>query len=297
MALATTGPITEVSTRFPEWTTTRFSSDGRFLAFGQVNVDGPAQGIHVFDRLAGRSPVQVELRAGESVSSLAFDDRRKLLVFTIEDLMVSASGFTNSPTSRPSRRRASSAQLSQAVPVVGWPGRVRAEPGRNRAFRPRDGASLGSSRRCPGGNLLACEVLARRAIRCGRVGKPDSRLGNGGGPEDRTRPGRGGLVAFEWSPRGRFLAWGAEDGRLAILEPASGRVRELLSGSSTQKIRGRGLSFSSDERLLAVSTDWVPGGPRPAEVWDLDRGRKIWEFPGRNEGVPSVSCPADTTCS
>ena len=102
---------------------------------------------------------------------------------------------------------------------------------------------------------------------------------------------------FAWSPRGRCLGWGEENGRLATLEPASGRVREFHAGSSKQKLRGHGLSFSSDERLLAVTTDGAPEVPAPRRSGNWSAGGGFRSFPAATMVVPRVFCPADTTCS
>jgi len=280
-------PVAEATTRFPECNTTRFSSDGRFLAIGQVNFAGPAQGIHVFDRLLGRSSVQLELHAGESVSSLAFDDRRKLCVCVIggpDGFSIRFYELANL-TARPQARFLGPGSFT---PYLSLDGRVV-------CVRNGGGVELSDSR--TGRALVHLADAPAEPCWLAKF-SPDGRYVAGwwgkrilvweteGGRRIGHAPVETGVIALEWSRRGRFLAWGTEDGRLAILEPASGRARELLSGSrlGTQRLRDRGLSFSSDERLLAFSTGWVPGGPRPAEVWDLERGRKIWEFRGRNEG-------------
>jgi WD40 repeat protein len=278
-------PIAGVSTRFPEWTTMRFSSDGRFLALGQVEVAGPAQGFHVFDRLAGRPPVQVELHAGEGISSLAFDDRRKLLVFIIRG----PDGFSlrffelANLSAKPQTRFLGP---SSCKPFLSADGRVVCVVNRGgiELSEPETGRVLVHLADAPAEPCWVAKFSPDGRFVSGASGKRILVWETVGGRRIGHATGDPLLVVLDWSARGRFLAWGAEDGRLAILEPASGRVRELLSGSSTQKLRSRALSFSSDEMLLAVSTDRVQGGPKPAEVWDLDRGRRIWEFPGRNEG-------------
>jgi hypothetical protein len=76
-------PTTRASMPFPERSVFQFSRDGRFLAFGTVNSPGTPQGIDVFDCVAGRSLVHVELHASDSVLSMAFHDRHKLFVSVV----------------------------------------------------------------------------------------------------------------------------------------------------------------------------------------------------------------------
>ena len=93
-----------------------------------------------------------------------------------------------------------------------------------------------------------------------------------------------GLVGFDWSPRGRYLSWAEESGRVGIIETASGNVRELVPRSSTFKVMGFSPSFSADETLISSGQRRIPGGSTPTKVWNVESGQIVAEFPNRSEG-------------
>jgi len=271
---------------------TQFSRDGRFLAVGLVGTNRPKQGIDVFDRTSGRFLVQEKLHAGEDIYNVAFDDRRILLVTTLHGPTGINLRFQDlaNPSATPRMRSLGTttiaAFLSPDVRIVGVQNQggielSDTETGQvlvHLAGAPAQliwpvGFSM-DGRVVVG--LCGNEILVWETERGQRIGHAAV---------------AGRCDVFAWSPHGRYIGWGEEDGRLATLEPASGRVREFYAGSSKQKLRGHGLSFSSDERLLAVTTDGAPGAPRPSEVWDLERGRRISKFPGRNDGGSATFLP------
>ena len=269
------------------------------LSTRQSKVDGtlvqsnrPKQGIDVFDRSAGRCLVQMELHAGEDISSVAFDDRRRLFVTTLRGPTGFSLRFHDlvNPSATPRTRSLGTttiaAFLSPDARIVGVQNKSGielsdAETGQvlvHLADSPAQvlwpvGFSM-DGRFVAG--LCGNEILVWETERGRRIGHAAV---------------AGRCDVFALSPRGRCLGWGEENGRLATLEPASGRVREFHAGSSEQKLSGHGLSFSSDERLLAVSTDGVPGGPSPPEVWELECVRRISQFPGRNDGGSASFVP------
>ena len=285
-------PSAAFSSPYPLHNITQFSRDGRFLAVGLVQSNQPKQGIGVFDRAAGRCLVQVELHAGEDISSVAFDDRRRLFVTTHRGVTGCSLRFHDlaNPSATPRTRSlgttTSPAFLSPDARILGIQNQAGieltdAETGQvlvRLADPPAQllwPVGLSMNGRFVAG-LCGNEILVWETERGQRIGRAAV---------------AGRCDVFVWSPRGRCLGWGEENGRLATLEPASGRVREFHAGSSKQKLRGHGLSFSSDERLLAVTTDGVPGGPSPPEVWELERGRRISKFPGRNDGGSASFVP------
>ena len=91
------------------------------------------------------------------------------------------------------------------------------------------------------------------------------------------------LMAIEPGSRGRYVAWMEDDGRVGVLEPATGRAREFIAGSESRRLRSGQIVISSDETVLAFRQHWHPGGPRSAEVWNLAIGRRTAVFPGRDE--------------
>ena len=285
-------PSAAFSSPYPLHNITQFSRDGRFLAVGLVQSNQPKQGIRVFDRAAGRCLVQVELHAGEDISSVAFDDRPKLFVTTLYGPTGISLRFHDlaNPSATPRTRSlgttAIPAFLSPDARFVGVQNQGGIE-----LSDPETGQVLVHLADAPAqvlwpvglsmdgrfvAGLCGNEILVWETERGQRIGRAAV---------------AGRCDVFAWSPRGRCLGWGEENGRLATLEPASGRVREFHAGSSKQKLRGHGLSFSSDKRLLAVTTDGAPGGPSPPEVWELERGRRISKFPGRNDGGSASFLP------
>ncbi len=285
-------PSAAFSTPYPLTNITQFSRDGRFLAVGLVQSNRPKQGIDVFDRSAGRCLVQLELHAGEDISSVAFDDRRKLFVTVLHGPAGLSLRFHDlaNPSATPRTRSLGmttiAAFLSPDAGIVGVQqqdgieisdretGRVRvhlADPPVQALWL----VEFSTDGRFVAG-LSENEIMVWELERGRRIGR---------------HAVEGRCDFFAYSSHGRYIGWGEENGRLATLEPASGRVREIHTGSSKQKLRGHGLSFSSDERLLAVATDGAPGGPSPPVVWDLERGQRITKFPGRNNGGSAIFLP------
>ena len=60
-----------------------------------------------------------------------------------------------------------------------------------------------------------------------------------------------------------------------------GRRRDVLASGPRREIRGRAMSFSSDEALLAISVWTEPGGNQAPEVWDVAAPRRLQVAPGR----------------
>ncbi|MFI9332694.1 S41 family peptidase [Kitasatospora sp. NPDC052868] len=86
---------------------------------------------------------------------------------------------------------------------------------------------------------------------------PTPAPGDGDGKRRRVAAGRlGRVLGFEVSPDGRQAAVAAHDGRVLLVEWATGEVRELSGGEHGD---ATGLAFSPDSRWLA----WSQAGPRP----------------------------------
>ncbi len=285
-------PSAAFSTSYSPINTTQFSQDGRYLAAGLTRFPGRRQGIDVFDRSQGRCLVHVELHAGEGIFNLAFDDRRQVLVITQHE----PAGYTlrfhdlTNPSATPPARFLGTptiaAFLSPDARIVG----VQQQGGIVLSDRETGqvlvhladppAQPLGLVEFSTDGRFVAAlsehEIMVWELERGRRIGR---------------HAVEGGCDFFALSSHGRYIGWGEENGRLATLETASGRVREIHAASTKQKLRGHGLSFSSDERLLAVTTDGAPGGPSVPVVWDLERGRKTSKFPGRNDGGSAIFLP------
>lgn len=101
-------------------------------------------------------------------------------------------------------------------------------------------------------------------------------------------PGRSYQMAM--SPAGSHLALMDDSGGISVFDRSTARRRVLIPNSS-RVVRGFALSFSSDESLLAISLETAPGGVQPLEVWDVAQGRRLRNFPGRNDIGDSFFLP------
>jgi WD40 repeat protein/DNA-binding SARP family transcriptional activator len=100
------------------------------------------------------------------------------------------------------------------------------------------------------------------------------------------------------SPDGATLALGQTDGRVLLLDPASGRVRTMTSGRPdgrrhSSQIEGAGraiwaAAFSPDGRTLATGD-----GQGNVIVWDVSEGRAIETFEGHNDAITGVAFGPD----
>ncbi len=96
-----------------------------------------------------------------------------------------------------------------------------------------------------------------------------------------------GAVRMQISPQGTYLAVVDDRARVTVFNQSRKEKTTLDRGDGDHKIRGCSLSFSSDESLLAIVIDPIPGGTQPAEVWNLGSMRRVNVFPGRRD-VDSV---------
>jgi WD40 repeat protein len=100
------------------------------------------------------------------------------------------------------------------------------------------------------------------------------------------------------SPDGATLALGQTDGRVRLLDPASGRVRTMTGGRPDGRrhrpqIDGAGraiwaAAFSPDGRTLATGD-----GQGNVIVWDVSEGRAIETFEGHNDAITGVAFGPD----
>jgi WD40 repeat protein/DNA-binding SARP family transcriptional activator len=102
------------------------------------------------------------------------------------------------------------------------------------------------------------------------------------------------------SPDGATLALGQTDGRVRLLDPASGRVRTMTGGRTDRrlhasKIAGAGraiwsAAFSPDGRTLATGD-----GQGNVIVWDVSAGRAIETLEGHDDAITGVAFGPDGT--
>jgi WD40 repeat protein/DNA-binding SARP family transcriptional activator len=100
------------------------------------------------------------------------------------------------------------------------------------------------------------------------------------------------------SPDGATLALGQTDGRVRLLDPASGRVRTMIGGRpdgrrSGSPIGGAGraiwaAAFSPDGRTLATGD-----GQGNVILWDVSEGRAIESLEGHNDAITGVAFDPD----
>ena len=125
-------------------------------------------------------------------------------------------------------------------------------------------------------------VLRGRMLRRGDcAGQSHPGLADGLGR--RGGPLRHGRVDHPVSPEPERIMPGRDGGLRSRHRVRASRRRRVLCPAAKRSVRYHFLSFSSDETLLAIYLDTIPGGPQPPKVWDVATGRRLWTFPGRQD--------------
>jgi WD40 repeat protein len=267
----------------------RFSSDGRYLAW--LGHRPSRSGIVLIDAATGNQLARLKGPRSERVGSLHFDAEGRRLVVSVTDPhgKQTIRWWDLAEAGRPSHswsfeRGLMVAGRSVAVLRDGRTALLDLLTGELRLVLPEsdlsDYGAGGIHAATADGRFFAAHTRANRVLvwemDSGRVA---DRLEI---PMDRT-----GIVV---SPKGSRLAVVDGSGYVSIVDRSSRQPRVLTSGPN-RRLRGHSVSFSSDEALLAISIDIVPGGPQPHEIWDVAAARRVAVFPGRSDSGSATFIP------
>ncbi len=94
-----------------------------------------------------------------------------------------------------------------------------------------------------------------------------------------------GFAAVAFSPDGRWLAAGCDDGTIPIWDMAAGRLTRTLRGHTAAV---RDIAFAPDApRLASASND------QTVKLWDVTTGGEIVSLPGHSSATESVAFTSD----
>lgn len=183
---------------------------------------------------------------------------------------------------------ASLVDLDQQGQVSGWGSLIRWTAAGRQVGETVVGRKPTTVAYSPDGNTLALgtidgEVFLADSETGKQKGKPFEGHGSGIPPKD---PYSNWVNALTFSPEGKVLASGGNDGTVMLWDPRTRRAmwKPLVPGGPIA-----GLAFSQDGRTLA-------SGSKNGEVilWDWETGRKIGKpLKGHSGGVTSVAFTAD----
>ena len=91
------------------------------------------------------------------------------------------------------------------------------------------------------------------------------------------------VSTVSFSPDGRTLASGSENGRIRLWDVASGQAKALLEGHSSEV---RSVAFSPDGQTLASGSG---RRDRTVRLWDVATGQEMATLQGHTEGFYSVA--------
>ena len=271
------------------------SADGRLIAFAVRETSGSA--VCVLDSASSRLGARLECGDAIAFGAASFDkgSRRLAIVGILPggkrtilswDLRTSERARIPGPSKKErcssSRRleaRSSSRVAKAVVPRL-------MEVGTGQFLVELDGPAL---RRAVADRAL--RFLRRRpCFRRSNQKRPRCVMG----VEDRPRTGDmrwpGRLRRIALGPKGSHLAALSDHGRLVIFDRST-RRSQVLKSASSRVVKLHALSFSDDEKLLAVGQETAGGGPEAPEVWDVATGQQVAVFSGRSFGPNVVFLP------
>jgi WD40 repeat protein len=88
---------------------------------------------------------------------------------------------------------------------------------------------------------------------------------------DTLKSDRGGITALAWSPDGKFLVTGTDQGAAVLWAPAEARDRQEVALLSPFRVRVSSVAFSSDGRSVAVGVGRAADANGVVALWDLSR--------------------------
>ncbi|MGP0067977.1 MAG: protein kinase domain-containing protein [Isosphaeraceae bacterium] len=272
-----------------------FSPDGRYLALSD---QGPSTAaVHLFDSVSGRLATRLVGDVGESLASLCFDagSRRVFILVFRQDGRRSVHCWNlEDATQKPHTWHIERNTVAFALPTNGRFIAVSPRDGLIQLLDPWTGKSrveLAGSRLSPLGidGLVAASADGRffaAHTRASRIVVWETESGRDVARFETPIA----IYKIAFSPNGSHLGVMDFSGGVTVFDRSNQR-RRVLTSSSNRHLRGFALSFSSDESLLAISLDTVPGGLQPTEVWDVANGRRVRVFPGRNTAGDSLFLP------
>ncbi len=271
------------------------SADGRLIAFAVRETSGSA--VCVLDSASSRLGARLECGDAIAFGAASFDKGSRRLA--IVGILPGGKRTILSWDLRTSERDPHSRPIEEGEMFVQSPaGGAFVFAGRQGRCAAPDGSGHGS---IPGGARRpgAERAVADRALRFLRR-RPCFRRSNQKRPrcvmgvEDRPRTGDmrwpGRLRRIALGPKGSHLAALSDHGRLVIFDRST-RRSQVLKSASSRVVKLHALSFSDDEKLLAVGQETAGGGPEAPEVWDVATGQQVAVFSGRSFGPNVVFLP------
>jgi WD40 repeat protein len=97
---------------------------------------------------------------------------------------------------------------------------------------------------------------------------------------------KGFIWSVAYSPDGKTIACGCDDGRVYLREASTGRIVRVLEGHA-QSVRS--VSWSKDgKRLASASEPWVPPRVGDVKVWDPTSGKELLTIPAKGQAIAHV---------